>query len=706
MFHGRRDPRARAWLAWVTLTTVVSVPANHAAAAGAVEPPQQELQVVVSTGRATETPLSENPGSVGNVGGEVLGIVQPTHINEAADRIAGTWISRGNGQEHLTAIRSPVLTGPGSCGAFLVLQDGIPTRPTGFCNVNQLFEINSEQAERIEVFRGPNSGVNGGNALHGIINVITPAVNAIASGSVRVEAGPNDYTRLLSSYSDGNALRINAHIDHDDGYKEASGFDQQKANFKLAEQRDQWRQESLLELTNLNQETASYIDGPDTYKVDALKKANPHPQAFRDAQAIHGYSRWTTALDAGSELQITPYANASRMQFLQHFIRGTPLEKNGHEAVGVNTKIKYPLAASPTLAAAHTLVSGFNVEAAQVFVEQSQALPATPPSPLFPAGEHYDFDVDLLSAAVFTEWDYAFSTNWQLISSARYDHQHYDYHSHAMPIDGSLYTPVPSRDDEAGEWGAQTGVLWQYNPRHNAYLTIARGFRLPQVAELYRLQGALPSELPGSEQMASIELGLRGQARPLWGDQLWYETALFTMRKDDVILQDSNRQYRGNGSTEHEGIELSISYWWTPALYLNLAATYAEHRYRDIERPLLSVVGEIDGNLIDTAPRHLGSLQLGKTFDWGLLEFELKHMGPYFLDPEQDWAYDGHRLMNLRGQYWLAVDTTLTLRVMNLADKAYAERADVRPATATLEEVPRYFVGEPRSLYLSIEKTF
>jgi hypothetical protein len=32
----------------------------------------------------------------------------------------------------------------------LVLEDDSPTRPSGFCNVNQLFEINIAQAKRID----------------------------------------------------------------------------------------------------------------------------------------------------------------------------------------------------------------------------------------------------------------------------------------------------------------------------------------------------------------------------------------------------------------------------------------------------------------------------------------------------------------------------------------------------------------------------
>ena len=65
-----------------------------------------------------------------------LQLLAHTHISEALSQVPGVWLNRGNGQEHLTAIRSPVLTGAGSCGAFSVLEDSAAVRATGFCNVN------------------------------------------------------------------------------------------------------------------------------------------------------------------------------------------------------------------------------------------------------------------------------------------------------------------------------------------------------------------------------------------------------------------------------------------------------------------------------------------------------------------------------------------------------------------------------------------
>ncbi len=113
------------------------------------------LDEVVVTASKSETQLGATAASIGIVDDAQLRRIHHTHINEVLQRVPGVWISRGNGQEHLTAIRSPVLTGAGSCGAFVMAQDGISLRAPGFCNVNELFEATTELAERIEVIRGP-----------------------------------------------------------------------------------------------------------------------------------------------------------------------------------------------------------------------------------------------------------------------------------------------------------------------------------------------------------------------------------------------------------------------------------------------------------------------------------------------------------------------------------------------------------------------
>ncbi len=73
--------------------------------------------MVISSTRRPESLATVN-ASVAVMSAEELRLISHQHIQEAANRLAGVNINRNNGQESLTSIRSPVLTGAGACGAF------------------------------------------------------------------------------------------------------------------------------------------------------------------------------------------------------------------------------------------------------------------------------------------------------------------------------------------------------------------------------------------------------------------------------------------------------------------------------------------------------------------------------------------------------------------------------------------------------------
>ena len=132
--------------------------------------------------------------SISSVNDEELNALDAQHPKQIFRRSPGVWISRGSGQEHLTAIRSPVLSGPGACGSFLVLEDGLPIRPTGFCNVNGLFETFYEMASGVETITGPASARYGANAMHGVINILSKPINS--ENKFYANVGPNNYRNL------------------------------------------------------------------------------------------------------------------------------------------------------------------------------------------------------------------------------------------------------------------------------------------------------------------------------------------------------------------------------------------------------------------------------------------------------------------------------------------------------------------------------
>ncbi len=155
------------------LTTLSAVLSLCYTGQGFGDTPPLETTVVI--GKRQAQSILDSTASLSKVGEAQLQRLDAVHFNAIGANAPATWVSRGSGQESLTAIRSPVLTGSGACGAFMMTEDTVPLRASGFCNVNQLFDSHYEQAESIEVLRGPNAAEYGSNALFGGINVQLPS---------------------------------------------------------------------------------------------------------------------------------------------------------------------------------------------------------------------------------------------------------------------------------------------------------------------------------------------------------------------------------------------------------------------------------------------------------------------------------------------------------------------------------------------------
>ncbi len=617
--------------------------------------------------------------------------VAHVHINESFQRISGGWISRGNGQESLTALRSPVLTGAGSCGAFFMAQDGISLRAPGFCNVNQLFDANTEQAERVEVLKGPATALYGSGAMHGVINILSIDPAAGPLHDIGLEAGPHGYGHAKYRYAgDGDkhgfAIAINAATD--DGYKDDSGYDQQKGTLRHRYQGGRVDTDTIVAFTNLEQETAGFIQGFKAYEDEDRKKENPNPEAYRDAWSARAQSTIGLDLKEGSRLTFTPYWRKNEMEFLQHFLPWQPVEENGHESLGLNSKWYVDTEWV-------SVTSGIDLEATDGWLIEEQDEPFSPNQP---EGVHYDYDVKATLASIWSQVEWDASNTVNLFAGLRYEYTNYDYINNTE--DGPACEPEATacrfyrpadREDDFNNWSLNAGLIGRLTDAHSIFARISRGFRAPQATELYRLQAGQQVADLDSEELNSVELGFRG----IQGE-FSYELGAYYMEKDNVIFQDADRQNVSGAKTDHYGLDITLR-WNLPADFdFALDANLARHQYAS-NVALIGSSGNIKGNDIDTAPRRFGSARLGwQPAEAHRLELEWVHMDKYYLEPDNQHQYDGHDLLNLRYTGQLTERFMLGLRATNLTDEDYAERADFGFGNY------RYFVGEPRSLYVQI----
>lgn len=692
--HARTDRHLSRRLAGALCMAALA--AWHANAAQPVE------EVIVTATRQGQE-LRKFPGSISVVSARDVSLVGATHHSEIMNRAPGTMIQRNSGQESLTAIRSPVLTGPGSCGVFLFLENSIPIRPTGFCNVNELFEVDSEQAAAIEVLRGPAGVVYGSGAMHGAVNVIQPTPAEIGLPSIALEGGPDEYYRGKLALSHlGGATDVGAAVmaTHDGGWRDSSGLDEQKTNVGLTRRLSQGTLDVNLAATHLNQQTAGFIQGYEAYRDEALAKSNPNPEAYRDAYAVRLTGEYERPLSDGVNLAVRPYVRQSRMDFLQHFLVGKPLEENGQDSIGV-------LTALDLVALAETrILTGLDLELADGFLKETQAGPATdgPPAAnaIRPAGKHYDYTVRSEVAALYGQVEQPLAERWTLTAGARVEYVQYDYDNRILAGNtredgtscgptGCLFNRPADRKDDFTNVTSKIGLTYQLSDAHTLYATVARGYRAPDTSELYRLQRQQSVAELDSERLDSVEVGARGNVGPLR-----YSLAAFVMEKDNVIFRDSNAFNVSDGRTDHNGVE--YEFYWLPldTLTLAVAGTYAEHTY-DFNRAIEGGETIIAGREIDTAPRHVHTARLSWQFvPEAMAELEWMSVGRYFVDAANANEYRGHDLLNLRAGWDVGANWRTTLRLNNVTDRDFADRADFAFGNY------RYFPGRGRTLFVEV----
>ena len=658
------------------------------------------LEQLVVTGTRQAISASEMGGNIATVNRDTVELVAPVYGQQVLARVPGANLAQGNGQEYLPALRSPVLTGAGGCGSFLMAVDGVPLRSAGFCNINELFEANIELAGRIEVVRGPGSVTYGSNALHGVINVISPTVDQAGKKSLSLEAGPHDYGRAAGSVSHWvgvHGLRADLVLGHDNGFRDDSGFDQQRLVLRHEYSKEQeFNIVSSLAYNNLNQETASYLTGTDAYKDRARRRDNQNPEAYRNARSLRYMSRIQYVLEDQRQLLITPYARYAEMDFLMHFLPGSPIEENQQWSIGVQSAYQWQWASAVDLS------TGIDLEYTKGELLQRQLNPTQGSAFLqrtIPVGKHYDYQVDVITAAPFIQANWQLSNKARLMFGLRYDVMDYRYDNRMLDgrtredgsqcgFGGCRYSRPGDRDDRFENLSTRLGWLYQLTEQQQFYINLAKGFRAPQATELYRLQRDQQVADLESEFLLSLEAGLRAQY------QRWdYELLLYVMRKEDVIFRDVDFFTVSNGKTKHKGVELSLSYRLSEQWDINWVANYAEHQYDGNWAG-----GFTHNNFVDSAPRQFGAVYLAwAPSEKGRVEVEWLYQGSYYTDPQNEHRYEGHDVLNLRARWQLNNNWLLGSRITNLSNTRYAKRADYTSFSGD-----RYFPGESRAIYVDV----
>lgn len=691
-------------------------------AAGGVALGEDAVQLgeVTVTGTREAASKVETPVSVGIIQQRDIALTGPTHPQQILGQIPGVAVGVTNGEGHTTAIRQPFTTSP----VYLFLEDGIPTRATGFFNHNGLYEVNIPAAGGIEVIRGPGTALYGSDAIGGVVNILTKAPSLEPEVSLSGEAGSYGWYRLLGDASTGmgdhGGARAAVNVSHTDGWRDKTAYDRYSANLRWDYAPDDASVfKTILGVTDIDQQTGAnapliYSD----YRDNPTK--NNFSIAYREVEALRLSTNYDRELGNNSLLSLTPYVRKNVMELLASFSLSFDPTISKSDVWSYGLLAKWRKDFPETLRA--RLILGVDFDYSPGSRREDNLLVSSTGSGAdrsynsYTLGTRiYDYDVTYQSVSPYVHGEISPTERLRMTAGLRYDTMSYDSENHLAPgavaanVNGATryYYQAAGTTVDFSRLSPKLGLTYALSGAAHLYASYNQSFRTPSESQLFRAgNDASPANAQVKAENAlglkpikaeQYEFGLRGELAG-WN----YDSVVYVLTKRDDLV--SQRDLATNvtvtvnaGETEHKGIELGLGREFGPHWRFDTAVSYAKHSYVD----WVTNSANFSGKEMESAPRWITDTRLTWTPQAATTaQLEWVKIGDYWLEASNSAAfgkYDGHDLINARVDHQLNKGWSVFGRVMNIGDERYADRASVSSNTRV------YSPGLPRTYFAGVE---
>jgi outer membrane receptor protein involved in Fe transport len=644
----------------------------------------------------------EGSATVDVLDGAEIRRTHAAHPSALMNRVPGVHVSDLSGEGHSMAMRQPITTKP----MYLYLEDGIPTRATGFFNHNALYEVNLPQAAGIEVLKGPGTALYGSDAIGGVVNVLTRAAPLTPSLEASLEGGAYGYGRLLVSggaTSGTSGVRADLNITRSENWKQDAPFRRQSGTVRwdLAAPGG-WTARTVL--------TGSHVDQQDVPALsvalfDTSRSMNLAPIAYRRVQALRLSS--AIELDQGASLwSVTPYARYNDMQLLPSWQLTYDPQTWDTKNTSAGVLTKYRRDFTPLRA---RIIVGADAEVSPgSFLAEQAIVTRTGTNRAFTSftmgATQYDYDVTYRSASPYVQAEASPFSALRIDAGVRADFSGYVYDTRLAPLDTGAHRRPASTTRSYAHVSPKLGATLALDSATSLYASYRNGFRAPSQGQLFQQSSAANTVDLAPVTVNAFEVGVRGRV----GRRATYQLSAYDMFvHDDIITYvtaQNTREATNAGSTRHRGVELGAGAALTSALRLDASYSVSKQKYVEWTPQAATATAaavSYSGNLIEDAPSDLASLLLSyeaPALRGGRVAFEWSHTGGYATDPANTHRYGGYELLSLHLSGHVSPRTELFGRVSNLANRAYAELV-----TYDVFQKDQLTPGAPRMVYVGLK---
>lgn len=591
-------------------------------AARAEEAPEEApAGTVVITATGVPTPAAQVGSSVTVITAADIAAHQQRTLADVLKSVPGLNLVQEGGPGGQTSV---FMRGTNS-NHTKVLIDGIdvsdPSNPDATFDFGQML---AQDIERVEVLRGPQSGLYGSDAIGGVINIITVSGRGPAQLTGEIEGGSFDtFNQAASVSGSADALRYSANLEHfHAGATPVTPLDL----LAPGERRNDDYDDNLTASTRLGADVT-----PGLSLSLAARYTDIHLRVTGDDDVIVGFPdplqtlSDTTAYYARAAAHLVSAGGLLEQTLGVAYTRETTdnLVPESPESVDQGVRTKEDWQGVLKLSGSQTLVLGAQHEQDAI----SQPLTAS-------------LDID----SGFIELQSQLAPN--------------------------LYTAVNARYDDNARFGAKT--TYRLAPTYLIPATgtklkasVGTGFKAPTLSELYQsfppFFFANPNLKPESSTGydAGVEQSL-GQALTLGA------TYFHNLIRDLIETDVTGTTYANIGRATTQGLESFVAYRPAPVLTLRVDYTYTEATDDVLHEELVR------------RPKHKGSLDAAWQASARLNIDASTLSESSWVDGNRDFSIPrlrapGFTVVNLAASYDLTAHLTVLARIDNLLDRHYED---------------------------------
>ncbi len=665
------------------------------------------LQEIVVTANRDAINRTQTPISIASISAKTIKETKATTIDQLVNKVSGVYMVNLGNEQHSMSIRQPL----GTRSLFLYLEDGIPIRTSGVFNHNALMEMNMAAVRNIEVIKGPSSSLYGGEAIGGVVNMITQSPTVIPTFKISAQLNDIGYKRadLQTGFIKGKwGFNFSGYYaNRKNGFVEFSDF-----NKTIFTSRVDYTFNNKTKLEN----SFTYMDyySDMSGSVDSSMFAN---KAFTSQQTFT-YRKATTIRYRSTLIQEW---NAKSKTTLNAVFRSNSLGQNpsyrvrddyrrvgstfignktlAHGEINDNSFKSYVLIAqhrqkmnwlNSTLVGGATFDYSPNTSIANYIRINKDTLIKKYTSYIDrPDSLLVNYQTNISNFASFINFEFSPLEKLHIVASIRYDVFKYKFDNFLPTSSVSGSSDTTSSFSKISN---KIGFTYNFSKNKGIYANYSEGFVPPQVSELYRAV-----KVPTLEPSTFINYEVGGWfaiiKNKLTVDfslyQLEGKNSIISVRFDDGTYGNANA-----GATLHKGVEIGILATPINNLQIRLNGSYSKHTFKTYVEKGVS----FSGNEMNNAPRwiHNAEIMYRPSFIKNFrIAVEWQKMSEYYMDQTNTYKYEGFNVVNLRTGYSIK-NAEIWLNVINVLDAYYALNSSSSSYGKT------YTVAEPRNFNIGI----